>query len=70
MNAQMTRGQILRLRDVAGNTVSASGGSVWITEENSPRDVVLKPGQSWPLTRPGLVIVEAFSEASITLTRK
>jgi hypothetical protein len=47
--------------------VTAHAGSVWITEQGNPRDVVLRPGQSFTLARSGLALVEAFSDASISL---
>lgn len=60
-------GGIIRLREGAGVTVTACAGDVWITEEDSPRDVVLAPGESFTLARPGLAIVQAFRAASISI---
>jgi len=40
---------------------------VWLTEPDNPRDVVLRPGQSFRLAGRGLVLIEAFSDASISL---
>lgn len=48
-----------------GTTVTACAGAVWITEQDSPRDVVLTPGQSFTLARPGIALVQAFRDASI-----
>jgi hypothetical protein len=52
--------------DGAGSTVTAHAGSVWITEQDSLRDVVLRPGESVRLRRAGLAVVEAFSDAAIS----
>jgi Protein of unknown function (DUF2917) len=60
-------GEALPVREAAGRTVHAHEGRVWITEENSHRDVVLRPGESFRLASPGLAIVEAFGEASISI---
>jgi hypothetical protein len=68
MTVNLQRGQFLRVVDGAGSTVSAHGGTVWITEENSVRDVVLRQGGSMVLRRPGVAVVEAFSDASISLS--
>jgi hypothetical protein len=35
-------------------------GSVWITEENQPRDVVLGPGGCYRLKHAGLAIINAL----------
>ena len=40
---------------------------MWITEENSVRDVVLRPGQSFTFRRSGVALVEAFSDAEVSL---
>jgi hypothetical protein len=51
----------------AGSTLTAHGGSVWITEQDNPRDVVLRAGQNMTLRRSGVALVEAFEDASIFL---
>ena len=63
----LARGEAVPLRDGRGRTVRAHSGRVWITEENGNRDVVLEPGESFRLARSGLAVVEAFSDASISI---
>ncbi len=67
MKIALQRGQFLRVVNGAGSTVTAHGGSVWITEQDSPRDVVLRSGQNMTLRRTGVALVEAFEDASIFL---
>jgi Protein of unknown function (DUF2917) len=69
MMIELQRGSFLRLNQGAGSTLTAHRGSVWITEEQSRRDVILRPGQSFTLRRSGLALVEAFSDAAISLER-
>ena len=64
---QLAGGQTLKVRDGAGSTICAREGTVWITEENSRKDVVLEPGGCFRLGRPGLTIVQAFADASVSL---
>jgi uncharacterized protein YdeI (BOF family) len=52
--------QVLRLRDSAGSTVCAVEGSVWITEENQPKDIVLKTGACYQLRRRGIAILNSL----------
>ena len=66
MRIDLQQGRFLRIVHGAGSTVTAHTGSVWITEQDSPRDVVLRPGQTLKLRRKGLALVEAFSDASIS----
>lgn len=64
---RLARGQTLKLQDGVGSTICAREGTVWITEENSRTDIVLEPGYCFRVGRPGLTIVQAFAEASVSL---
>jgi len=52
--------QTLKVVDGAGSTVSALEGSVWITEENQPTDIVLAPGDSYRLRQRGVALVNSL----------
>jgi hypothetical protein len=60
-------GEVLCMTEAEGMTVTAHGGTVWITEQGSARDVMLRSGESFRLTRRGLAVVEAFDEAAVSL---
>jgi DUF2917 family protein len=64
---RLERGQTLRVVDGAGSTICAHTGSLWITEENRPADVVLSPGSCYELSQDGIAVVEALAQASVTL---
>ena len=64
---RLERGQTLKVVDAAGSTICARDGSVWITEENRVRDVVLGPGACYQLREAGVAVVEALGAASVTL---
>ena len=49
---RLGRGQTLKLTDSIGSTICAREGTVWITEENSRKDVVLEPGSCYRLGKP------------------
>jgi len=67
MRIQLARGAAMPVRGGAGHTVHAHEGRIWITEEASSADVVLRPGESFRLARRGLAVVEALSDASISI---
>jgi hypothetical protein len=67
MKIDLRRNDLLRVQQGKGSTVTAHAGSVWITEQDSWRDVVLRPGQSFTLSRAGLALVEAVGDASISI---
>ena len=48
---KLARGQTLRVSDALGSTIRCNEGSVWITEEDMPRDVVLEAGGCYRLRR-------------------
>jgi len=64
---RLAPGQTLRVTDALGSTVRVSAGSVWITEENLPKDVVLEAGASYRLSGKGLALVHAFGDATVAL---
>jgi hypothetical protein len=63
-NMHLEPHQTLRLVDGAGSTVCAVQGSVWITEENQPRDIVLKPGACYRLRNRGIALVNSLGGAA------
>jgi len=64
---QLARGHTLKLLDAAGSTICARQGTVWITEEDSRKDVVLENGACYRIGKPGLTLVQAFADASVSL---
>jgi hypothetical protein len=65
---RLAANQTLKLLDGAGSTVCATEGSVWITEENQPRDIVLQAGGCYRLRQRGLAIINALGgSAAVSL---
>jgi hypothetical protein len=52
--------RFLRLRRCAGTELVCASGELWITQEGSPDDVVLQPGQRWQVPDGQPVLVGAF----------
>ena len=60
--------QTLRVVDGAGSTVCAVEGSIWITEENDARDIVLERGSCYRLRQRGVALVNSLGgEAAVSL---
>jgi hypothetical protein len=53
-------GRFLRLRRCAGTELICAAGELWITQEGSPDDVILQPGQRWRVPDGQPVLVSAF----------
>ena len=56
--------QTLKVVDGVGSTVCAVEGSVWITEENQAKDIVLERGACYRLRQKGLALVNALGGAA------
>ncbi len=66
---QLGPNQTLRVVDGEGTTVCAVEGTVWITEENQVRDIVLEPGNCYRLEHPGIALVNSLGgEAAVSLS--
>lgn len=63
---RLGQNQTLKVTDGAGSTVTAVEGSVWITEENLPQDVVLERGATYRLRERGTALINALGgEAAV-----
>ena len=64
---RLADGQTLRVVDGAGSTVVCKEGTLWVTEENQPKDVVLEAGACVRLKRAGLTLIQALSPATLSI---
>jgi hypothetical protein len=46
-------------------TLRVTRGTLWITQEDDTRDVVLRDGDVWTVERPGLTIIEAQRDTTL-----
>jgi hypothetical protein len=56
-----------RIEGGKGLQITTVAGTVWVTQSNDPRDMVLGRGHSFILDRKGLAVVYALSDASIVI---
>jgi hypothetical protein len=69
MLVRLSAKKLLDLRDAHGFSVGSVHGTVWLTQSNDVRDIILEPGESFELDRPGLALVTALTNATIVVTR-
>ena len=60
--------QVATIRGGRGKTVVCHSGSVWVTQDGDPRDVILRAGESFTLDRKGPALLQAFAPGSISIT--
>jgi hypothetical protein len=68
--ARLPKDAILHIDAGAGQAVVVVHGWVWITQEDDPRDVVLGPGESFTLDRPGLALAQALRDSSLLVVAR
>ena len=56
-----------QIPDVSGVQISCTQGSLWITLDNDPRDIVLEPGDSFVSTEHRRALIYAFKASSLAL---
>jgi Protein of unknown function (DUF2917) len=67
---QLEHHGLLDINDGQGLAVACIEGTVWITQSNDPRDIVINAGQSFLLDKQGLALVAApAGQATIAVRR-
>ena len=65
---QLTRDEVVGIRDGNGALVFVESGTAWITQEGDSRDVLVPAGESFRLDRAGVALVQAYRAGTITIT--
>ena len=64
---EVDRNDILRIHQGCGTEVHVHQGTLWLTQDNDPKDRFLEVGERFRIDRDGRVIAQAFSDAVVTL---
>jgi hypothetical protein len=59
----LNKGQLQRIEDGQGSRVLCISGCLWLTQQGSPRDIVLNAGDEATLSHDGTTIVMALSDS-------
>ena len=60
---ELTARDVVTLPDLRSAMLRVTRGTLWITQEGDPQDVVLRAGDNWVVERNGLTVVEAQDDA-------
>ena len=63
----LAMGQVITLDDAAGTRVHSRCGTLWVTEEDDPRDHIVSPGEDFMLARGGRTVIQALQPAWLFL---
>ena len=59
--------EAITLPDIGGATLRVTRGTLWITQDRTARDTVLRTGDSWAVERDGATVVEAQERATFAI---
>lgn len=59
--------QVATVRGGLGKTIVCESGSVWVTQDGDPRDVILRAGEWFTLDRKGPALLQAFAPGSVSI---
>lgn len=63
----LLKGDLLRLAGRRGQRISSRRGTLWLTQDGDPDDIVLGPGESHTLDADGPVLIQALDRASVSV---
>jgi hypothetical protein len=63
----LNRGSVQSIQLRAGDLVRGESGILWLTFEAEQGDIILRHGDIWKATRRGKVVVQAMTDASLSL---
>jgi len=61
----LQRGQVSRLPGARATHLSSAAGTLWVTIDHDPRDIVLEPGQGFTVPSNALVTISALSGPAV-----
>jgi hypothetical protein len=59
--------QLVKVRGGIGHSVVCHRGSVWLTQQDDPRDIVLAAGEAFTLDRGGVALLQALGPGAISI---
>ena len=66
----LARHALQRVVDAKGTLVQCLGGTLWLTQEGDPRDIVLQAGEEALIDRDGVSLLFAMSDARFVLSSR
>jgi hypothetical protein len=64
-SALLRRGSLLRIDALTGYRIVCRRGMVWLTQEADPLDRILVAGESFAVTHPGIVLLNALAHDAV-----
>jgi hypothetical protein len=65
----LKKNQVVKVHSGLGYSIACERGSVWVTQDGDPRDVILHAGETFTLDREGPALLQAFEPGAINIGR-
>lgn len=65
---ELDKGTTTWIASPLGRTVTCETGTLWLTFDNEPTDVILEAGQSHPCVKAAKLAIHALSAARVSVT--
>jgi Protein of unknown function (DUF2917) len=62
---QLAPGELVQLDGARGTVLRVTRGTLWMTLERDPRDIVLEAGNTFTIDRGGLTLIQAQRETTV-----
>ncbi|MGE5668570.1 MAG: DUF2917 domain-containing protein [Betaproteobacteria bacterium] len=59
--------EAITLSDIRGATLRVTRGTLWVTQDKNPQDIVLRTGDDWAVERGGDTVIEAHGGATFCI---
>jgi hypothetical protein len=63
----LRKGEIRRVPNSLGRRIEALSGSLWVTIDNDPRDIVVEAGEGFSVDRSGDTLISAMADSRFVL---
>lgn len=60
----------LQLHDAQGTCIHVHWGELWITQEGDSRDRIVRTGESFEISNPGMTLLSALSAAGVSVMKE
>ncbi len=62
--------EAITLSDIRSATLRVTRGTLWVTQDKNPQDIVLRTGDNWAVERDGDTVIEARGGATFCIVAR
>lgn len=66
----LAKNDLVTLSDARDEVLNCTGGELWITIDGDRRDIILTPGERWPIESRAAVIIMALKPSTLRVAHR